>query len=82
MYLTSLELDEVGELIQSEELNYRILCSLYYGPTCLKTKDGNSFKGKEPDNEETMDIEPTEVLCLEAILRKEKKVMDINFVIN
>ena len=76
LYLTSLELEH-----HVEDMKERVLYALYYGPCGLKCKDFNEVR--EDDNaEEIMNVDPAEVQCPENIIRKEEKLMDLDYVIN
>ena len=78
LYLTSLELEH-----QVEDMKERVLYALYYGPCGLKCKDFNEMEAREDDNaEEIMNVDPAEVQCPENIIRKEEKLMDLDYVIN
>ena len=49
IYLTSLELESFGEIIQPKELQKHFLYAIYYGPCGLKCKDFNGMKAdKDP----------------------------------
>ena len=37
---------------------------------------------KDDNAEEVMDVDPTEVQCPENVVRKEEKLMDLDYVIN
>ena len=83
VYLTSLELDSVGEIIQPRQLQERILYALYYGPCGVKCKDFNEMEASEDHNAEGVgNVDRTEVQCPENIIRKEEKLMDLDYVIN
>ena len=78
LYLTSLELEHYVE-----DMKERVLYALYNGPCGVKTNDFNQMEAREDDNdEEVMNVVPTEVQCPENIIRKEEKGMDLDFVIN
>jgi len=78
LYLTSLELENCDE-----DIKERVLYALYYGPCGLKTNDFSSVEIHKDDNaEEVMNVDPIEVQCLENIIRKEEKLMDLDNVIN
>ena len=78
LYLTSLELEH-----HVENMKERVLYALYYGPCGLKTNDFSSVEIHKDDNaEEVMNVDPIEVQCLENIIRKEEKGMDLDYVIN
>ena len=83
VYLTSLELDSVGEIIQPRQLQERILHALYYGPCGLKCKDFNEMEARKDHNVEGAgNVDSTEVKCPENIMRKEEKLMDLDYVIS
>ncbi|KAL9966654.1 hypothetical protein ACROYT_G024765 [Oculina patagonica] len=44
IYLTSLELDTFGEIIQAKKLQDRILYATYYGPNGIKPNDSSGMK--------------------------------------
>ena len=74
----SLELENYDE-----DMKKRVLYALYYGPCGLKTNDFSSVEIHKDDNaEEVMNVDPIEVQCLENIIRKEEKGMDLDYVIN
>ena len=78
LYLTSLELEH-----QVEDMKERVLYALYYGPCGIKTNEFNEMEAREDDNaEEIMNVDPAEVQCPENIIRKEEKLMDLDYVIN
>ena len=78
LYLTFLQLEHY-----LEDMKERVLYALYNGPCGLKTNDFNQMEAREDDNdEEVMNVDPTEVQCPENIIRKEEKGMDLDFVIN
>ena len=78
LYLTSLELE-----YYDEDMKKRILYALYDGPCGLKCKDFNEMEAREDHNAETAgNVDSTEVICPENIIRKEEKVMDLDYVIN
>jgi len=78
LYITSLELENYDEHIKE-----RVLYALYYGPCGLKTNDFSSVEIPKDDNtEEVENVDPTEVQCLENVVRKEEKLMDLENVIN
>lgn len=77
IYLTSLELDSVGEIVQSREQQERILYALYYGPCGLKCKDVRAREARE----EVKNIDPIEIKCPENVVRKEE-LMDLDYVVN
>ena len=78
LYLTSLELEH-----QVEDMKERVLYALYYGPCGIKTSEFNEMEAREDDNaEEIMNVDPAEVQCPENIIRKEEKLMDLDYVIN
>ena len=66
IYLTSLELEDYGELED------RILYAIYYGPCGLKCKDPNAV---EIDSQ-------VEVQCPERVVRKDEQPMDLDLIIN
>ena len=72
IYLTSLELDSVGEIVQSREQQERILYAIYYGPCGLKCKDPSAV---EIDSQ-------VEVQCPERVVRKDEQPMDLDLIIN
>ena len=72
IYLTSLELDSVGEIFQSREQQERILYAIYYGPCGLKCKDPSAV---EIDSQ-------VEVQCPERVVRKDEQPMDLDLIIN
>ena len=65
-YLTSLELEDYGELED------RILYAIYYGPCGLKCKDPSAV---EIDSQ-------VEVQCPERVVRKDEQPMDLDLIIN
>ena len=75
VYLTSLELDSFGELVQSKQLQERILHALYYGPC---GEESNAVKTCDED----MKVDLMEVKCPENVVRKEEELMDLDYVIN
>ena len=78
LYLTSLELENYDE-----DMKHRVLYALYYGPCGIKTNDFSSVENHKDENaEEVMIVDPTEVQCPENIVRKEEKLMDLDYVIN
>ena len=66
IYLTSLELEDYGELED------RILYAIYYGPCGLKCKDPSAV---EIDSQ-------VEVQCPERVVRKDEQPMDLDLIIN
>ena len=66
IYLTSLELEDYGELED------RILYAIYYGPCGLKCKDPSTV---EIDSQ-------VEVQCPERVVRKDEQPMDLDLIIN
>ena len=72
IYLTSLELDSVGEIVQSREQQECILYAIYYGPCGLKCKDPSAV---EIDSQ-------VEVQCPERVVRKDEQPMDLDLIIN
>ena len=66
IYLTSLELEDYGELED------RIRYAIYYGPYGLKCKDSSAMK---------IDSQ-VEVQCTETVVRKEEQPMDLDLIIN
>ena len=78
LYLTSLELENYDE-----DMKQRVLYALYYGPCGIKTNDFSSVEIHKDDNaEEVMNVDATEVQCPENVVRKEEKLMDLDYVIN
>ena len=78
LYLTSLELENYDR-----DMKERVLYALYYGPCGIKTDDFSRVEIHKDDNaEEVMDVDPTEVQCPENVVRKEEKLMDLDYVIN
>ena len=78
LYLTSLELENYDE-----DMKECVLHALYHGPCGLKTNDFSSAEiHKDCNTKEVMNIDPTEVKCPENVVRKEEKVMDLDYVIN
>ena len=75
VYLTSLELDSFGELVQSKQLQERILHALYYGPC---GEESNAVKTCDED----MKVDLMEVKCPENVVRKEEELMELDNVIN
>ena len=75
LYLTSLELEGCGEVIQAKQLQDRILHSVYYGPSGLKWKNISERVNSENN-------ELSEVQWPETIVRKEEEPMDLDLVIN
>ena len=83
IYLTSLEFEGFGEIVQVEQLQDRILYTIYYGPNGLKTNDFSRMEVREHHNaDEVMNIHPIEVQCPENVVRKEEELMDLDLVIN
>ena len=78
IYLTSLELDSVGEIVQSREQQERILHALYYGPCGLKCKDVKATEACE----DVKNIDPIEIKCPENVVRKEEELMDLDYIVN
>ena len=78
IYLTSLELEE-----SDKDMKSRILHALYYGPNGLRMKDfaSSGIDVEESREDENINIDPVEVECPEAVVRKEEPV-DIEYVIN
>ena len=72
IYLTSLELDNFGEIIQPKQLQDRILYAIYYGPCGRKCKDPSAMEIDSQD----------EVQCPERVVRKEEELMDLDLIIN
>ncbi|KAJ7358645.1 hypothetical protein OS493_022078 [Desmophyllum pertusum] len=72
IYLTSLELNSFGEIVQPKQLQNNILHAIYYGPCGLKCKDSD---GIEIDSQ-------TEVQCPETVVRKNEEPMDIDFIVS
>ena len=66
IYLTSLELEDYGELED------RIRYAIYYGPYGLKCKDPSAMR---------IDSQ-VEVQCTETVVRKEEQPMDLDLIIN
>ena len=78
LYLTSLELENYDE-----DMKHRVLYALYYGPCGIKTNDFSSVEIHKDENaEEVMSVDPTEIQCPENVVRKEEKLMDLDYVIN
>ena len=77
LYLTSLELENYDE-----DMTERVLYALYYGPCGIKTNDFCSVEIHKDENDEVMNVDPTEVQCPENVVRKEEKLMDLDYVIN
>ena len=78
LYLTSLERENYDE-----DMNERVLCSLYYGSYGLKTIDFSRVAMHKDDNtKEVMNVDPIEVQCPENVVRRQEKVMDLDYVIN
>ena len=78
LYLTSLELEHYDE-----DMKERVLYALYYGPCGIKTNDFCSVEiHKDESAEEVMNVDLTEVQCPENVVRKEEKLMDLDYVIN
>ena len=83
VYLTSLEFEECGKIVQAKQLHDRILYAIYYGPNGLKTNDFSGMEIRDDYNaEEVMNVDTTEVPCPENVARKEEELMDLDFVIN
>ena len=83
VYLKSLELDSIGEISQPRQLQERILYALYYGPCGLKCKDFNEMEARKDQNAKGAgNVDSTEVKCPENIMRKEEKLMDLDYVIS
>ena len=74
VYLTSLKLDSFGELVQSKQLQERILHALYYGPC---GEESSAVKTCDED----MKVDLMEVKCPENVVRKEE-LMELDYVIN
>ena len=65
-----------------EDMKERILYALCNGPCGLKTNDFSSAEiHKEDNTEEVMNVDPKEVKCPENVVRKEEKIMDLDYVI-
>ena len=78
LYLTSLELENYDG-----DMKERVLCALYYGPCGIKTNEFSSVEIHKDENaEEVMNVDPTEIQCPENVVRKEEKLMDLDYVIN
>ena len=74
----SLELENYDE-----DMKQRVLYALYYGPCGIKTNDFSCVENHKDENaEEVMSVDPTEVQCPENVVRKEEKLMDLDYVIN
>ena len=82
VYLTSLEFEECGKIVQAKQLHDRILYAIYYGPNGLKTNNFSGMEIRDDYNEEVMNVDTTEVPCPENTGRKEEELMDLDFVIN
>ncbi|KAL9972140.1 hypothetical protein ACROYT_G018393 [Oculina patagonica] len=75
IYLTSLELDTFGEIVQAEKLQDRILYATVYGPNGIKTNDFSAIEVREDQNaEQVIDCDPFEAECVENVVRKEEKL--------
>ncbi|KAL9976454.1 hypothetical protein ACROYT_G013758 [Oculina patagonica] len=82
MYLTSLEFEECGEIVQAKELQDRILYAIYYGPNGLKTNDFSGMETRDDQNaDEVKNCDPFEVECPENVGRKEEELMDLDFLV-
>ncbi|KAL9985731.1 hypothetical protein ACROYT_G008171 [Oculina patagonica] len=80
MYLTSLEFEECGEIVQAKELQDHILYAIYYGPNGLKTNDFSGMETRDDQNaDEVMNSDPFEVECPENVGRKEEELIDLDF---
>ena len=78
LYLTSLELEN-----HDEDMKERVLYALYYGPCGLKTNDFSRVEIHKDDNtDEVMNVDQIEVQCPENVVRKEKKLVDLDYVIS
>ena len=75
VYLTSLELDSFGELVQSKQLQKRILHALYYGPC---GEESNAVETCDED----MKVDLMAGKCPENVVRKEEELMELDYVIN
>ena len=76
-YLTSLELENYVE-----DMKEHILYALYYGPCGLKTNDFSSLEiHKDNNTEEVIKVDPMQVQCRGNVVRKEEKLMDLDYVI-
>ena len=74
MYLTSLEFEDCGEIVQAKQLQDRILYVMYYGPNGLKTNDFSGMEIREDYNaEEVMNVDTIEVQCPENVCRKQEE---------
>ena len=83
MYLTSLEFEECGKIVQAKQLHDRILYAIYYGSNSLKTNDFSGMEIRDDYNaEKVMNVDTTEDPCPENVGRKEEELMDLYFVIN
>ncbi|KAL9952878.1 hypothetical protein ACROYT_G040203 [Oculina patagonica] len=68
IYLTSLELDTFGEIVQAEKLQDRILYATVYGPNGIKTNDFSAIEVREDQNaEQVIDCDPFEAECVENV---------------
>ena len=78
LYLTSLELENYDE-----DMTECVLYALYYGPCGLKTNDFSRVEIHRDDNtDEVMNVDQIEVQCPENVVRKEEKLMDLDYVIS
>ena len=77
LYLTSLELQSYDE-----DIKERVLHALYYGPCGLNwANDFSSVEIHKDDNfEEVMNVDPIEVQCPWTVVRKEQKLMELDYV--
>ena len=57
--------------------------ALYCAPCGLNTNDFSSVEMQKDNNtDEVMNVDPIEVQCPENVVRKEEKLMDLDYVIN
>ena len=78
LYLTSLELENYDE-----DMKERVLCALYYDRCGIKTNEFSSVEIHKDENAgEVMNVDPIEIQCPENVVRKEEKLMDLDYVIN
>ena len=78
IFLTSLELENYDE-----DMKERALYVLYYGPCGLKMNDFSSVEIHKDDNtEEVMNVDPIEVEYPENDVRKEEKLMNLDYIIH
>lgn len=76
MYLTFLELDSFGKIVQPKQLQGRTLCALYHGPCGIKSRDYDAVETCDEDTK----VAPLEIKCPGNFVRKEEEPMEFNIV--